>query len=117
MGQSLLYDLISKILSSRIVDANAVLSKHPIAHGLQLLEGNEWNADLVVAACSRVPPGFKVLGEMIEIIFLHGGQVDEGLKAVFVDRRSCRSIDPNLLKGGTKCVSRCSHGRICRRKS
>jgi hypothetical protein len=46
----------------RILDAYAMPSDNPVMHCLELLEGYEWNADLLVGSCHRIPPHLEMLG-------------------------------------------------------
>jgi hypothetical protein len=61
MGQSLLENTFSKVLCMRFLNANATMGKNPITHGLELLERDKWNLDLVVRSCCSAAASLHAL--------------------------------------------------------
>lgn len=114
MGWTFLQNIINKVLSTRILDSNAALSKDPAAHGLEFLEREKWNPDLMIGCFHRIPPCFKVvLWELVEVIFLHSSNVKDGLESILIDSSLCVSIEANPLERGTESIPRVgSHGQV-----
>ena len=73
-------------------------------HGLELLERDEGDPDLIVGSCCSVPLCLEMLGELVEIFFLHSGKVKNSLETVLVDRLTRVGIESDPLKSGTESV-------------
>lgn len=60
------------------------LRQRPIAHRLELLEGNKWDPDLILGSSVAITPRVQVFGQLVKIALMDREKVRQRLKTVLV---------------------------------